>query len=99
MRYKLPGQSTSKLIEQPVPARSIPLAQADADTRLALAAASYAQQLRGGEYNGRLDWNAIAKMAANTQARDPYGLIAEFQELIATAKSLSSSRQPENKGE
>ncbi|WP_390893121.1 von Willebrand factor type A domain-containing protein [Neisseria bacilliformis] len=98
VRYKLPGQSTSKLIEQPVPARSIPLAQADADTRLALAAASYAQQLRGGEYNGRLDWNAIAKMAANTQARDPYGLIAEFQELIATAKSLSS-RQPENKGE
>ena len=88
VRYKLPGQSTSKLIEQPVPARSIPLAQADADTRLALAAASYAQQLRGGEYNGRLDWNAIAKMAANTQARDPYGLIAEFQELIATAKSL-----------
>ena len=98
VRYKLPGQSASKLIEQAVPARSIPLAQADADTRLALAAASYAQQLRGGEYNGRLDWNAIAKMAANTQARDPYGLIAEFQELVATAKSLSS-RQPENKGE
>lgn len=98
VRYKLPGQSASKLIEQPVPARSIPLAQADADTRLALAVASYAQQLRGGEYNGRLDWNAIAKMAANTQARDPYGLIAEFQELVATAKSLSS-RQPENKGE
>ena len=98
VRYKLPGQSASKLIEQPVPARSIPLAQADVDTRLALAAASYAQQLRGGEYNGRLDWNAIAKMAANTQARDPYGLIAEFQELVATAKSLSS-RQSENKGE
>lgn len=98
VRYKLPGQSTSKLIEQPVPARSIPLAQADADTRLALAAASYAQQLRGGEYNGRLDWNAIAKIAADTRSQDPYGLIAEFQELIATAKSLSS-RQPENKGE
>lgn len=98
VRYKLPGQSSSKLIEQPVPARSIPLAQADADTRLALAAASYAQQLRGGEYNGRLDWNAIAKMAANTQARDPFGLIAEFRELVGTAKSLSS-KQPENKGE
>ena len=98
VRYKLPGQSTSKLIEQPVPARSIPLAQADADTRLTLAAASYAQQLRGGEYNGRLDWNAIAKIAADTRSQDPYGLIAEFQELIATAKSLSS-RQPENKGE
>ena len=98
VRYKLPGQSASKLIEQPVPARSIPLAQADADTRLALAAASYAQQLRGGEYNGKLDWSAIEKMAAATRARDPFGLIAEFQELIGIAKSLSS-KQPEKQGE
>ena len=98
VRYKLPGQSASKLIEQPVPARSIPLAQADADTRLALAAASYAQQLRGGEYNGKLDWNAVEKMAADTRAPDPYGFIAEFKELIGIAKSLSS-KQPENKGE
>ena len=98
VRYKLPGQSASKLIEQPVPARSIPLAQADADTRLALAAASYAQQLRGGEYNGKLDWSAIEKMAAATRAKDPYGFIAEFKELIGIAKSLSS-KQPESKGE
>ena len=98
VRYKLPGQSASKLIEQPVPARSIPLAQADADTRLALAAASYAQQLRGGEYNGKLDWSAIEKMAAATRAKDPYGFIAEFQELIGIAKSLSS-KQPEKQGE
>ena len=98
VRYKLPGQSASKLIEQPVPARSIPLAQADADTRLALAAASYAQQLRGGEYNGKLDWSAIEKMAAATRARDPFGLIAEFQELVGIAKSLSS-KQPEKQGE
>ena len=98
VRYKLPGQSASKLIEQPVPARSIPLSQADADTHLALAAASYAQQLRGGEYNGKLDWSAIEKMAVATRAPDPYGFIAEFKELIGIAKSLSS-KQPENKGE
>ena len=98
VRYKLPGQSASKLIEQPVPARSIPLAQADADTRLALAAASYAQQLRGGEYNGKLDWNAVEKMAADTRAHDPFGLLAEFRELVGIAKSLSS-KQPEKQGE
>ena len=98
VRYKLPGQSASKLIEQPVPARSIPLTQADADTRLALAAASYAQQLRGGEYNGKLDWNAVEKMAADTRAHDPFGLLAEFRELVGIAKSLSS-KQPEKQGE
>ena len=92
VRYKLPGQSTSKLIEQAVPAVSIPLAQADEDTRLALAAASYAQALRGGEYNGKLDWDAIEQMAKQAKGKDPFGLQEEFVELVEIAKSLSSKR-------
>ena len=95
VRYKLPGQSTSKLIEQAVPAISIPLAQADEDTRLALAAASYAQALRGGEYNGKLDWDAIEQMAKQAKGKDPFGLQEEFVELVKIAKSLSSKRVQE----
>ena len=95
VRYKLPGQSTSKLIEQAVPAVSIPLAQADEDTRLALAAASYAQALRGGEYNGKLDWDAIEQMAKQAKGKDPFGLQEEFVELVKIAKSLSSKRVQE----
>ena len=95
VRYKLPGQSTSKLIEQAVPAISIPLAQADEDTRLALAAASYAQALRGGEYNGKLDWDAIEQMAKQAKGKDPFGLQEEFVELVKIAKSLSSNRVQE----
>ncbi|WP_314934884.1 VWA domain-containing protein [Neisseria elongata] len=95
VRYKLPGQSTSKLIEQAVPAVSIPLAQADEDTRLALAAASYAQALRGGEYNGKLDWDAIEQMAKQAKGKDPFGLQEEFVELVEIAKSLSSKRVQE----
>ena len=95
VRYKLPGQSTSKLIEQAVPAISIPLAQADEDTRLALAAASYAQALRGGEYNGKLDWDAIEQMAKQAKGKDPFGLQEEFVELVEIAKSLSSERVQE----
>ena len=92
VRYKLPGQSTSKLIEQAVPAVSIPLAQADEDTRLALAAASYAQALRGGEYNGKLDWDAIERMAKQAKGKDSFGLQEEFVELVKIAKSLSSKQ-------
>ena len=92
VRYKLPGQSTSKLIEQAVPAISIPLAQADEDTRLALATASYAQALRGGEYNGKLDWDAIERMAKQAKGKDPFGLQEEFVELVKIAKSLSSKQ-------
>ena len=95
VRYKLPGQSTSKLIEQAVPAVSIPLTQADANTRLALAAASYAQALRGGEYNGKLDWDAIEQMAKQAKGKDPFGLQEEFVELVKIAKSLSSNRVQE----
>ena len=95
VRYKLPGQSTSKLIEQAVPVISIPLAQADEDTRLALAAASYAQALRGGEYNGKLDWDAIEQMAKQAKGKDPFGLQEEFVELVKIAKSLSSKRVQE----
>ena len=92
VRYKLPGQSTSKLIEQAVPAVSIPLTQADANTRLALAAASYAQALRGGEYNGKLDWDAIERMTKQAKGKDPFGLQEEFVELVKIAKSLSSKQ-------
>lgn len=92
VRYKLPGQSTSKLIEQAVPAVSIPLTQADEDTRLALAAASYAQALRGGEYNGKLDWDVIERMAKQAKGKDPFGLQEEFVELVKIAKSLSSKQ-------
>ena len=92
VRYKLPGQSTSKLIEQAVPAVSIPLTQADANTRLALAAASYAQALHGGEYNGKLDWDAIEQMAKQAKGKDPFGLQEEFVELVKIAKSLSSKQ-------
>ncbi len=53
LRYKLPGKSSSILISQPVAANSKPLAQANADTRFAIAVAAYGQQLRGGQYNGK----------------------------------------------
>ena len=92
LRYKLPGQSKSLLIEQPIPARSVPLAQASRDTRWATAAASYAQMLQGGRYNGSQTWDGIAELARANAQPDPYGLHAEFLELIAKAKRLSSQR-------
>ena len=92
LRYKLPGQSKSLLTEQPIPARSVPLAQASRDTRWATAAASYAQMLQGGRYNGSQTWDGIAELARANAQPDPYGLHAEFLELIAKAKRLSPQR-------
>ncbi|WP_304334109.1 VWA domain-containing protein, partial [Conchiformibius steedae] len=50
LRYKLPTQQKSHLISQTIAAKSKPLVQASTDTRFALAAAAYAQQLKGGKY-------------------------------------------------
>ena len=92
VRYKLPGEKDGKLMEQAIPVGSKPLEQADKDTLLALAAASYAQALRGGEYNGKLDWDVIEQMAKQAKGKDPFGLQEEFVELVKIAKSLSSKQ-------
>ena len=90
LRYKLPGKSNSILISQPVAAGSKPLAQADADTRFAIAVAAYGQQLRGGQYNGKMGWSDIIRLARQADKPDPYGLRSEFVELAKIAQSLSA---------
>ena len=90
LRYKLPGESKSTLISQPVQASSKALSQADANTRFALAVAAYGQALRGGEYNGKMGWNDIISLAQGSVKPDPYGLREEFIELLKTAQSLST---------
>ena len=90
LRYKLPGKSNSILISQPVAAGSKPLAQANADTRFAIAVAAYGQQLRGGQYNGKMGWNDIIRLARQADKPDPYGLRSEFVELAKIAQSLSA---------
>jgi len=95
LRYKNPNQSNSQLISQPIAASSVPLAQASADFRFAVAAVSYAQALQGGQYNGKMTWADIAALAKSAAKSDAYGLRAEFLELVDTAKSLSAKPKTE----
>lgn len=67
LRYKKPGQDESQLSEQ-----------VSADTRFALAVASFAQQLKGGEYNGEIQWSDILNLAQVAAQPNPYALRAEF---------------------
>ena len=62
----------------------------DADTRFAIAVAAYGQQLRGGQYNGKMGWNDIIRLAQQANKPDPYGLRNEFVELAKIAQSLSA---------
>lgn len=92
VRYKLPNQDKSILLNQPVSAGSKFLSQASNDTRFAIAVASYAQQLKGGEYNGAMGWDQIIQLAQQSAKPDPYMMREEFVELAKIAKNLSAKK-------
>lgn len=92
VRYKLPNQDKSILLNQPVSAGSKSLSQASNDTRFAIAVASYAQQLKGGEYNGAMGWDQIIQLAQQSAKPDPYMMREEFVELAKIAKNLSAKK-------
>ncbi|PRD21550.1 UNVERIFIED_CONTAM: yfbK [Trichonephila clavipes] len=92
LRYKLPNQEKSILLSQAVNVKSKTLTQANNDTRFAIAVASYAQQLKGGQYNGAMGWDQIIQLAQQSAKPDPYQMREEFVDLVKIAKSLSAKQ-------
>ena len=93
LRYKLPGQSSSILINRPVAVGSKPLAQGSNATRQAVAAAAFGELLRGGKYSGNFGWPQTLELARNAQSPDRHGLRRQFVQLIEKAQQLSSKPQ------
>ena len=93
IRYKLPGESTSKLIEQPVGDANRPdaLAEAPEATRWALAVAAYGQRLRGDPWiSSDFGWKDIGALAQTARGADPFGIRAEFVQLVRAAETATS---------
>jgi Ca-activated chloride channel family protein len=93
IRYKLPGGTTSKLIERPIGDADRPAALADAPeaTRWALAVAAYGQRLRGDSYmSPTFGWQSILELAQGARGEDPYGIRAEFVQLLRDAETAKS---------
>lgn len=87
LRYKLPGQDSSRLIEAPVARTSLTTQPSDA-FRFASAVAAYADLLRGGQSIDAWDWRDVARTARQAGGRDPHGLKAEFVGLVDQARRL-----------
>ena len=86
LRYKEPGEDTSRLIELPIARDSD---GAGTDQRFAAAIAGFGQLLRGGVYTGGWTWaDAIALAEANT-GDDPFGYRREAVTLMRLAESLA----------
>ncbi|WP_010488816.1 vWA domain-containing protein [Pseudomonas sp. S9] len=93
LRYKAPGQNTSRLLQVPIakPAQVAAIATASQDMRFATAVAAFAQQLQGGQYTGQFTFKDSAELARKAKGDDRFGLRAEFIQLVELAQSLQTS--------
>ena len=97
VRYKLPGQQTSRLIQQVISnaGGGRVSAQPPESTRWALAVAAFGQRLRGDPWMAaNYDWASILDQAQGARGDDPYGDRAEFVQMIRAADGLSGAGQP-----
>ncbi len=93
IRYKLPGQAASRLIERSITdADGVQSVEAAPEaTRWAIAVAAYGQRLRGDTYmQAGYDWDSILALAQGARGADPFGLRAEFVQLVRAAETAKS---------
>ena len=92
LRYKHPGQSTSRLIERPLYRRDVQTktASASTDFRFAASVAAFGQLLKGGTYTGTYTYDDVMNLARNSRGDDPFGYRSEFLQLVKLAKTLSA---------
>ena len=95
LRYKTPGESTSKLITKALTMRSVRVDASD-DLRFAAAVASFGMLLRDSEYKGSATAASVLTLARGTED-DEDGYRAEFVGLVERWRSLSHNvaRRPD----
>lgn len=82
IRYKLPGQANSRLIEQPVRQALDDAAKASTEVRFAVAVAGFGQMLRGDPNLKTWDHGRLLALAQGARGEDPFGYRAEFVQLV-----------------
>ncbi|MCO5158361.1 MAG: VWA domain-containing protein [Aquamicrobium sp.] len=94
IRYKTPGEETSKLIETPVTDANAVSAFAEAgeDLRFSVAVAAFGQKLRGTDALADYGYDKVMEIAAAARGADPFGYRAEFLSLVRLASALDGTR-------
>lgn len=88
IRYKLPGQAKSQLIQRPITQAQLSptLRAAPEPTQWAVAVAGFGQKLkRDPRVSDGFGWNDILTLAQSGRGADPYGERAEFVQLVRLA--------------
>ncbi len=95
IRYKLPGETASKLIQTPVTNadETADFAGLSDDMRFAASVVGAAQLLRHDPYIKDFDYDRAIVIANDAKGRDDYGYRAEFVQLLRAAK-VADKQEP-----
>jgi Ca-activated chloride channel family protein len=89
IRYKLPKESRSRLLEQPILADAGVPQSLRQEVGFSTAVAGFAQLLRGDRYTGELSYEDVLGQAEDALGEDAHGYRAEFLQLVRRAEALS----------
>jgi Ca-activated chloride channel family protein len=93
LRYKRPGEATSRLIAQPVRMAELrDVAKGSGEFRFATAIAGFGQILRGGRHTGAWKIADARALAAASLGEDRFGYRAEALRLMDLAGALATGR-------
>ena len=97
LRYKLPGEKVSKLIEKPITiADKTSVDKLSDDVRFAGAVAAFGQLLRDETYTKNYTFDDVLNLATSARGVDEFGYRSEFLNLVRLAKTASDQQsQPE----
>ena len=90
IRYKLPNESVSKLMQAPVMDSGINSRGGDS-FNFAAAVAAFGQKLRGGTYLENFSYDDIENLARQSRGNDPHGYRSEFMQLVSLAETLDQT--------
>ena len=97
LRYKLPGEAKSKLMEQPIMAEArVSFDAAPAEARFATAVAGFGQLLRGAVDVDAFSYDDVLEIAQAARGEDAFGYRSEFLQLVRLAKSAKAMENLHN---
>jgi len=90
IRYKLPGDTESKLISQVVNKQQMlnDFDSASLDFKFATSVSAFAQKLKQSKYLGSMNYQDIATIARANRGDDPFNYRGEFVNLVELASAL-----------
>lgn len=87
LRYKLPKEDKSNLVETPVLIKAKEAnTTMQSEVKFSVAVAGFAQLLRGGQFMENFSYDDVIKLAQQTKGEDEFGYRNEFIQLVRKAK-------------